>query len=226
MRTGHIIPFLLLSTLLAPVASYATDSYQDRSAPRIFIKDSPITARIRARLDAEDLPGLEHVKVATDRKGFVQLKGSVRTQSQADRAAGIARRVDGVTFVENDIHVDRHHAKVSPPLSGKERMEARIKAMHDKLKITPEQEIEWAQVADIMRVNEMQMEVLVKARTEKPNMTAVENLSSYAEITNEHADGIERLTPVFTALYDQMTPEQKKIADEYFNRKGDRERKA
>jgi hypothetical protein len=47
-------------------------------------------------------------------------------------------------------------------------------------------------------------------------MTAVDDLKSYAEITDAHADGIKKFTPVFATLYAGMPDAQKKNADGVF----------
>src|SRR6202795_2399120 len=86
--------------------------------------------------------------------------------------------------------------------SGTDRVEARIKDMHSKLKITPVQEDQWGKVAEVMRENAKSMETLAKTRFEgAKTMTAVDDLKSYGEITDAHADGLKRLTPVFAVLY-------------------------
>jgi hypothetical protein len=217
-KTNHTAIYLLISVLLVPVSSYAADSYQDRSAPKVFVKNSVITTKIQVELAAEKLPSLVDIKVRTDSNGFVQLKGTASTQAEIDKAETIAKSVDGVTFVENDLRVS--HAKHAVEVSGEDHVEVRIKAMHSKLAITPEQEAQWAIVADVMRDNEKQMEDLAKTRAERKNMTAIENIESYSEITDEHADGIKRFAPVFAALYDEMSDTQKKNADAIFSQKG------
>jgi hypothetical protein len=211
---------------MAPVLTNAdADSYQDRSSPKVFVKDSVITTKIKAQLAAEKLPSLIHVKVATDKDGFVQLKGTAKTQAEIDKAGDIAKGVEGVTFVENDIHIAKVHL-TTHEVTGNDRVEDRIKAMHAKLGITPDQEAQWALVADVMRDNDKQMEALAKTRAEKSNMTAVENLQSYGDITDEHADGIKRFTPVFAALYDEMSDAQKKNADAIFSHKAQKDHRA
>jgi hypothetical protein len=103
-----------------------------------------------------------------------------------------------------------------------DRVEARITDMHAKLKITAAQEDQWGKVAQVMRDNEKAIEPLIKARKENSKtMTAVDDLKSYGEITDAHADGIKKFTPVFAALYDGMSDVQKKQADALF-RHGDK----
>jgi len=106
--------------------------------------------------------------------------------------------------------------------SSEDRVEARIKDMHAKLKITPAQEGQWAKVGQTMRDNEKSMEPLMIAReSNAKSMTAVDDLKSYGEITDAHADGIKKLTPVFETLYVSMSDKQKLEADAMF-RHGDR----
>ena len=101
--------------------------------------------------------------------------------------------------------------------SNEDRVEMRIKDMHAKLDIKQAQEDQWAKVAEVMRDNARSMDTLTTARHENAKtMTAVDDLRSYGEITAAHAEGIKRLTPVFAALYDEMSDAQKKEADTLF----------
>jgi periplasmic protein CpxP/Spy len=107
--------------------------------------------------------------------------------------------------------------------SGGDRVEARIKNMHAKLKITQAQEDQWGKVAQVMRDNARSMETLTEARFKNvKSMNAVDDLKSYGEITDAHADGIKRFTPVFATLYTGMSDAQKKEADELFRHGGRR----
>lgn len=104
-----------------------------------------------------------------------------------------------------------------------DRAELRIKDMHAKLKITTAQEAQWGKVAEVMRDDAKTMDALVKARADHAkDMTAIDDLKSYGEITEAHATGIKKLTPVFADLYASMSDAQKKEADEFF-RHGARE---
>jgi Spy/CpxP family protein refolding chaperone len=98
-----------------------------------------------------------------------------------------------------------------------DRTEMRIKDMHAKLKITPEQEDQWQQVAKAMRDNEVAIEPLIEDRKSNARtMTAIDDLHSYAAITQAHLDGITRLTPAFEKLYAGMSDTQKQEADHLF----------
>jgi LTXXQ motif family protein len=98
-------------------------------------------------------------------------------------------------------------------------VEARIKDLHTRLKITPAQEDLWNNAAQVMRENATAMDALRKARSEKAQtMTAVEDFKSYAEMTEAHTDAIKKFIPVFSALYDSMSDTQKKNTDTIFRR--------
>ena len=104
-----------------------------------------------------------------------------------------------------------------------DRVDARIKELHTKLKITPAQEELWNNVTEVMRDNAKTMEALIKARSDSEKastMTAVDDLKSYGEIAEAHADGIKKFVPVFEALYASMSDAQKKDADTLFRHHG------
>jgi len=102
------------------------------------------------------------------------------------------------------------------------RAELRIKDLHGRLKILPAQEAQWTTVAGIMRDNAMTMDKLTQARVDHAaEASAVDDLTSYGEISAAHAEGIRKLTPAFAALYGAMSDTQKKQADLLF-REGER----
>ena len=95
----------VISTLLTPVLAQATDGDTDRSHPMTFVKDSVITTKVKAKLAAEKISSLAHIKVDTDAAGAVVLKGKVKTQEQADKAVAIAKGTEGVTSVDSQLHI-------------------------------------------------------------------------------------------------------------------------
>ena len=106
-------------------------------------------------------------------------------------------------------------------------VEARIKELHTLLSITPAQEELWNNVAQVMRDNAKTMDALITARSENAKtMTAVDDFKSYGEITQAHADGIQKFIPVFEALYASMSDAQKKNADIVFENRGHTKSKA
>ncbi len=98
-----------------------------------------------------------------------------------------------------------------------DRVEARIKSLHDQLQITPAQESQWAAVAQAMRDSAHQMQTLVQQRAQNAKtMTAVDDLRSYQAIAQAHLDGLNKLVPAFDTLYASMSDAQKKNADSVF----------
>jgi periplasmic protein CpxP/Spy len=118
---------------------------------------------------------------------------------------------------------------ISPPASAKQKpqqsakqetagVEAHIAQLRKKLKITEQQKLQWEAFAQVMRDNATQFAVVTKSRQEKmKSLNAVDDLRSYQEIAQTHATGLKRLTDTFQALYDTMSPEQKKNADTVFH---------
>jgi periplasmic protein CpxP/Spy len=108
-----------------------------------------------------------------------------------------------------------------------DRVETRIKELHAKLKITPAQEDLWNNVTQVMRDNAKTMEALIRARADETStMTAVDDLKSYGEIAEAHADGLKKFVPVFEPLYADMSDAQKRDADKLFHHRGHMKSKA
>ena len=100
---------------------------------------------------------------------------------------------------------------------GQTRVETRIKDMHAKLKITAAEEEQWTKVADVMRDNAKKMDELNGARAANAKtMTAVDDLKSYGQVVDVHADQIKKFAAAFEPLYASMSDAQKAEADTLF----------
>ena len=99
-------------------------------------------------------------------------------------------------------------------------VEQRITMLKSALKITPDQEPKWDKVATAMRDNAAAMDKLVKDKRAKTDITAVDDLKTYQDFTQAHLDGLKNLTSAFESLYDSMTADQKKNADQVFHNFG------
>jgi hypothetical protein len=95
-------------------------------------------------------------------------------------------------------------------------VERHIAELQRRLKITPAQQPQWDAFAAVMRDNAIHSDRLYKARAEAANVTALEDLRTYASIAQAHADDVQRLVPAFEALYQTLTPEQQRTADAAF----------
>jgi hypothetical protein len=107
--------------------------------------------------------------------------------------------------------------QASKPDAASNRVEQHIKRLHDQLKITADQETQWSQVAQTMRDNAAKIDSVLEKREGAQNPTALDDLNSYAELTQANSDGVKKLSAVFTPLYNAMTDAQKKNADEVFS---------
>lgn len=99
--------FVVIAALLVPVAGHAQDKERskDRSSPSAWVKDSVITAKIKAIYAKDKEVSVKRIRVDTDDKGKVQLTGTARSQAEADKAVEIAKGVQGVVSVDNKIKV-------------------------------------------------------------------------------------------------------------------------
>ncbi|EAA6472137.1 molecular chaperone OsmY [Salmonella enterica subsp. enterica serovar Amager] len=82
---------------------HVRDNNKDGSV-KGYAGDTATTSEVKAKLLADDLVPSRKVKVETT-DGVVQLSGTVETQEQSDRAESIAKAVDGVKSVKNDLKV-------------------------------------------------------------------------------------------------------------------------
>jgi hypothetical protein len=109
------------------------------------------------------------------------------------------------------------HMNRAKALTG-EHVEARISYLHTNLNITPEQEELWNNVAQVMRDNAKAMDALIKARSENATaMNPLDDLKSYSEIADMHADGLKKFIPAFEALFNTMSDDQKQNAHKIFH---------
>ncbi|SDD43916.1 Spy/CpxP family protein refolding chaperone [Paraburkholderia lycopersici] len=98
-----------------------------------------------------------------------------------------------------------------------QRVEERITWLHTQLKITSEQEAQWKTFADVMRGNGQTMADLYKQRLESENTrNALDDMKQYAQISQAHADDMQKLVTAFEPLYNSFSPEQKALADQTF----------
>jgi len=96
-------------------------------------------------------------------------------------------------------------------------IEKKISILHSKLQITTAQEPLWHPVAEIMRNNASAIYAIKQIHSTKTDsMNAVDNLRSYGELVDVHADGIKKLMPAFETLYNSMSAAQKRNADLIF----------
>jgi len=106
------------------------------------------------------------------------------------------------------------------PVTGKtaeERVERRIKELHAQLHITPAQQAQWSQFAEVMRHNARDMDQAVMQRVQQlETINAVQNMQSYQQLAEEHAQHVQKLCQAFENLYNGMPDQQKQLTDQVF----------
>ena len=104
MKTKNIIfRCLFLTMLIVSFAACASTSKQEGTGD--YIDDSVITTKIKSQLAADDFLKSFQISVES-RKGIAQLSGFVDSQKAVDKAGQIARGVEGVKSVRNDLIVE------------------------------------------------------------------------------------------------------------------------
>lgn len=108
-------------------------------------------------------------------------------------------------------------AKPVAPRQTGQGLDAHVKELRGKLRITAEQQPQWDSFVQVMRDNATKFELVAKTRGERhKTMSAVDDLKSFQEIAQLQADGLKRLGDAFQSLYERMSPEQQKNADAVF----------
>jgi protein CpxP len=133
--------------------------------------------------------------------------------ARADNAA-----LDAAVQHAQVVVAEKNQAAAGATEAKGETVEQRINTLRSSLKITPDQDAKWNDVAQAMRENAVNMDKLVAAsRTAPPqNMSAVDDLRSYQKFTQAHVDGLKNLIVSFEKLYAAMPDAQKKNADAVF----------
>jgi osmotically-inducible protein OsmY len=101
-KRNIVIHYLLLLVFIAVFSACA--STRTRESTGAYVDDSVITTKIKAQLVADDFLKSFQISVKTY-QGTVQLSGFVNSKQAVDKAGEIAKSVDGVKSVKNDLIV-------------------------------------------------------------------------------------------------------------------------
>jgi hypothetical protein len=89
----------------------------------------------------------------------------------------------------------------------------RIAFLRAELKITPQQEPQWKKVAEAMRVNAHEIDA-ARAQFRNGPKDAVQVLEARSRFSETMAKNNERLLAAFRPLYQSLSPDQKRMADD------------
>lgn len=93
-------------------------------------------------------------------------------------------------------------------------VEQRISDLHAQLKITDAQSTQWDAFAQTMRDNAMKTAQAFHDRAQKlSSMNADDAMKSYAQLAQNHADNMQKLSSAWSALYAVLSADQKQTAD-------------
>jgi osmotically-inducible protein OsmY len=97
-----VVRYFVVLMLVATFVACASTSKQEGTGE--YVDNSVITSKIKSKLAADDFLKSFEIGVETY-KGIVQLSGFVDSQKAIDKAGQIARSVDGVKSVKNNLRL-------------------------------------------------------------------------------------------------------------------------
>ena len=101
-KRNRFVGYIVLVMLMVAFVACASTSKQESTGE--YVDDSVITTKVKAQLVGDDFLKSFQISVETY-KGVVQLSGFVNSQQAVDKAGQIARSVNGVTSVKNNLIV-------------------------------------------------------------------------------------------------------------------------
>ena len=105
MKKGNmLICFITVMLLITGLVACASTSKQEGAGE--YVDDTVITTKVKSLLAADDF--LKSFEISVESyKGIVQLSGFVDSQKAVDKAGEIARSVQGVKSVKNNLNVKK-----------------------------------------------------------------------------------------------------------------------
>ena len=98
------------------------------------------------------------------------------------------------------------------------RVETRIKELHTQIGVTQAEAAQWDRFAQVMRDNASEMDRILSERAQEfPSMNALQDMQSYQQVAEAHAQHLQKLVAAFQSLYEALSPEQKQKADQAFH---------
>jgi hyperosmotically inducible periplasmic protein len=109
MKSGIIKVAIATVAILGPMAVLADDQNSDGDnvahGTKVYVRDSVITTKVKARLAAEHITSIARIHVDTDANGVVYLSGTAQSQDAIDTAIRLARDTEHVRDVHSDVTV-------------------------------------------------------------------------------------------------------------------------
>jgi periplasmic protein CpxP/Spy len=101
-------------------------------------------------------------------------------------------------------------------------VEQHIRDLHRQLKITAAEQPQWDQFAAVMRSNAQAMSDSLDQRAHQiSTMTAVQDMTTYAQLAQQRSEDLVKLSSAFETLYNSFSDQQKKDADQLFRQQAE-----
>jgi hypothetical protein len=97
---------------------------------------------------------------------------------------------------------------------GAPNADAEIAELRKRLNVTAAQQPQFDALAAVIRQNTQEMNANMPPQNRA--MSAVDSMKTAQQLAQHEADSLNRLLPPLQALYDTLSPEQKKVADQFF----------
>jgi osmotically-inducible protein OsmY len=104
MKTSSTLLCLILGLVVGGAFVSGCSSTSTRESTGEYIDSSTLTAKVKSALVSDEMVKARDVQVETFR-GTVQLSGFVDSEAQKERATAVARSVQGVQDVKNNLIV-------------------------------------------------------------------------------------------------------------------------
>jgi osmotically-inducible protein OsmY len=102
MKSRYLIASIFTAVTLATATGCAVTRHQETAGA--YVDDSVVTTAVKAKFAEDKTVSAMAIHVDT-MKGVVQLSGHAKSEMEKDRAEQLARSVNGVVDVHNDIIV-------------------------------------------------------------------------------------------------------------------------
>ena len=110
----------------------------------------------------------------------------------------------------------QRQAQPAAPAAGEQEIERQIGDLRRRLAIIPAQQAQFDALAQAMRQNAEAMKTLAPQEQQNQKPNAVDAVRLGQRFAAAEADGLQRLLPPLQALYESLSDQQKRAADQVF----------
>jgi periplasmic protein CpxP/Spy len=151
--------------------------------------------------------GLAAAVLAVPTAGFANTSVETRTLARSEVAEATPRSAP---------QRQTQPPQPAPPAAGDQTVERQITDLRRKLNITPAQQAQFDALAQAMRQNAEAMSTLAQQEPQNAKPNAVEAIRAAGRFAGAEAEGLKQLLPPLQALYESLSDQQKRAADQVF----------